>query len=140
LVAALGLGVPWLTGKELVFEGGGIREWLLIRGRLIDRLGLIEPDRSDPPRYMASPQDGTAPESTVVQYVSRKPAPDIIAAYAQACIAQGLAAGRREDPPPGRSSAELYLTCDGKAGDVYVTAAPRASGSRVTVRVSSPLR
>lgn len=138
IVAAFVAALFLVDEHEL--KAGGPREWLFVRGTLIDRLGLVEPDGNAEIRYSTRRQAASEPASTTLRYESSKSATDVIEAYAKACAAQSLDVGRRDDTAAGKPEAERYLSCDGAAGDVYVTAAGKGSGSKVTVRVQQPLR
>jgi len=120
---------------EFTFEGGGVRQWLFVRGSVADKLGLAAPQGRV--WYRVRGQDGNAPASTEVQYHSSLSPTDVVEAFAAACVRIGYTIESREPLVPPSSPEERYVKCDGKS-EAWVTAAPISSGSRVSVIAFEP--
>jgi hypothetical protein len=133
LFAAAFLGLLAYGMTDFTFEGGGFREWWFVRGTLNERLGLVEP--IGPVRYHYEPPDGPGLASISAVYTSRRGPRENVAAYEQACGEQVLAITQRKSLVPPSHPDEMYTECDGKAGQVHVTATPAASGTDVSVLV-----
>jgi hypothetical protein len=115
------------------FESGGFREWWFVRGTLNARLGLVEP--VGPVRYHYEPPDGPGLASLSTAYTSRRAPAEIVAAYEEACGAQVLAITSRKSLMPPSHPDEKFIQCDGKAGQVHVSATPADGGTAVSVLV-----
>jgi hypothetical protein len=133
LLAAGGLALLASAMSDVDFESGGLREWWYVRGSLSDRLGLVEP--VGPVRYRYAPPDGPGLAGISAAYTSRRAPAEIVAAYEEACDAQVLAITSRKSLVPPAHADERFVQCDGKAGQVHVTATPGAAGSAVSVLV-----
>ena len=131
------LGTLWvlllLAWMDVDFESGGLREWWYVRGTLNERLGLVEPVGKVQYRY--TPPDGPGLASTSAVYLSPRSPPDIISHYENTCDAAKLAIVSRKSLVPPAHEDERFVRCDGKAGEVWITATPAASGTQVTVLV-----
>ncbi len=131
------LGTLWmlllLAWMDVEFESGGLREWWYVRGTLNERLGLVEPIGKV--HYHYSPPDGPGLASTAASYRSARSPAEIIAHYEHTCDLARLAIVDRKSLVPPSHPDELFVKCDGKAGEVWVTATPSAAGSGVTVLV-----
>jgi hypothetical protein len=121
---------------EFSFEGGGVREWLFVRGSVADKLGLAAPQGRV--WYRVRGQDGNAPASTEVLYHSTLAPTDVIEAFAAACVRHGYKVESRTPLVPPSSPDERYVKCDGKS-EAWVTAEPIPGGSRVNVVAFEPL-
>ena len=103
----------WAASGSWDFEGsGGLKRWLLVTGSRLDQLGFVA-ETTAPARYSVRFQEGTFPGWRVVGYASTASPADIIAAYADRCIAMGLRITVRE---PARSTVpgnqEATLVCE----------------------------
>lgn len=137
----LGLAALWTAALSLVdgadFEGPGLVPHLLLRGTLLDALGLVEP--SGRVAYRIKAQDGTAPESASALYASLASPDEVVARYRGRCEAAALAAEAGEEAGEG-GERTATLRCEGRRGAVRITAGPSGAGSAVTVLASEPLR
>jgi hypothetical protein len=120
---------------EFSFEGGGVREWLFVRGSVADKLGLAAPQGRV--WYRVRGQDGNAPASTEVLYHSSLSPTDVAEAFAAACERHGYKIEGRMPLVPPSSPDERYVKCAGKS-EAWVTAVPRPGGSRVGVVAFEP--
>lgn len=131
------LGGIWLllllAWMEFGFEGGSVREWWFVRGTLSGRLGTVAP--TGPVRFHHIPADGPGLASLTTVYVSGRTAPEVIAAYERGCAQENHAIVSRESLVLPSRSDELFMKCDGKVGEVRITATPAPSGTRVTMLV-----
>jgi hypothetical protein len=118
---------------ESSFESGGLREWWFVRGTLNARLGLVEP--VGPVRYRYEPPDGPGLASLSAAYTSRRAPAEVVAAYEEACGEAVLAITSRKSLVPASHADERFVQCDGKAGQVHVTATPGDAGTSVSVLV-----
>jgi hypothetical protein len=121
--------------KEFTFQGGGVREWLFVRGSVADKLGLSAPQGRV--WYRVRGTDGNAPASTEVLYHSTLSPTDVVEAFAAACVRIGYKIESRTPLVPPSSPEERYVKCDGKS-EAWVTAEPREGGSSVGVVAMEP--
>jgi hypothetical protein len=133
LFAAAFLALIAVAMMDSSFESGGLREWWYVRGTLNARLGLVEP--VGPVRYHYEPPDGPGLASISAAYMSRRTPAEIVATYEEACGAQVLAITSRKSIVPASHPDEKFVQCDGKAGQVHVTATPGDAGTAVSVLV-----
>jgi hypothetical protein len=136
LIAAV-LGAIWLllllAWMDFDFESGGVAEWWFVSGSLNERLGHVEPAGKIHYRY--TPSDGPGLAGIAAQYVSRRSPSEVISHYERACEAEKHAIVSRESLVPPAHADERFVKCDGKIGEVWITATPKASGTHVTVMV-----
>jgi hypothetical protein len=131
------LGTLWvlllLAWMDVDFESGGVRAWWYVSGSLNERLGLVEPIGKVQYRY--TPPDGPGLASISAIYRSPRSPAEIIAHYERACEAEKHPIISRESLVPPAHADERFVKCDGKAGEVSVTATPSAPGTEVTILV-----
>jgi hypothetical protein len=100
----------WAADGSWEFEGqSGVRHWLFIKGKWIDRIGLVEP--AGPARYSVRLQEGNFPGWAVLNYDSSAAPAAILNAYAERCRTLGLKVTKEpavwEHGPDG-----MYLECE----------------------------
>jgi hypothetical protein len=101
----------WSASGSWDMEGNGtLRHWLLVKGSLLDRLGLVAAT-DQPPRYSVRFQEGTFPGWRVVTYESAALPRQIVATYAERCTGMGLRVTRRA-PADGPSAEREVLILD----------------------------
>jgi hypothetical protein len=127
------VGLLAFAMMDASFESGGLREWWYVRGTLTARLGLVAP--AGPVRYHYAPPDGPGLASLAAAYTSRRTPAEIVAAYEEACGAQVLAITSRKSLVPAAHADERFVQCDGRDGQVHVTATPGTAGTAVDVLV-----
>jgi hypothetical protein len=89
----------WAADGSWDFEGrGGVRYWVFVKGSRLDRLGLVSPETSPPPRYSVSLQEGNFPGWRVLSYQSAETPETIVAIYAKRCTKMGLKITRGPEP------------------------------------------
>ena len=100
----------WTTDGAWEFEGqSGVRHWLFIKGKWIDRLGLVE--QAGPARYSVSLPEGTFPGWAVLNYDSSAPPATILDTYAGRCRKLGLKVTK--EPAVWEHAADgMYLECE----------------------------
>jgi hypothetical protein len=100
----------WTAEGAWEFEGqSGVRHWLFIKGKWIDRLGLVE--QAGPARYSVSLQEGTFPGWAVLTYDSSAPPATIVHLYAERCRKLGLKVTK--EPAVWQHGADgMYLECE----------------------------
>jgi hypothetical protein len=100
----------WTTEGAWEFEGqSGVRHWLFIKGKWIDRLGLVE--QAGPARYSVSLPEGTFPGWAVLNYDSSAPPAMILDTYAERCRKLGLKVTK--EPAVWEHGADgMYLECE----------------------------
>jgi hypothetical protein len=126
----------WTTEGAWEFEGqSGVRHWLFIKGKWIDRLGLVEP--AGPARYSVSLPEGTFPGWAVLAYDSSAPPATIAHAYAERCRKLGLKVTK--EPAVWQYGADaMHMECEiEKYIDVQLVAErkPQAVLTEVSLRV-----
>lgn len=81
----------WAADDSWDFEGrSGLRYWVFVKGSRLDRLGLVSPEQTPPPKYSVSLQDGNFPGWRVLSYRSTDTPEAIVATYAKRCGEMGL--------------------------------------------------
>jgi hypothetical protein len=99
----------WATEGAMEFEGqSGVRHWLFIKGKWIDRLGLVE--QAGPARYSVSLPEGTFPGWANLTYDSSAPPATILHTYAERCRKLGLKITKA--PAVSEYGAWMYLECE----------------------------
>lgn len=125
-----------LSFMEMTFEGGGVREWLFVRGSVAHKLGLAAPQGRV--IYHVHGQDGNAPASTQASYLSSLSPSEVVEAFAAACVRHGFKIESRTPLVPPSSPEERYVKCEGTS-EAWVTAVPAPGGSRVSMLAFEPL-
>lgn len=127
----------WAAEGSWDFEGrSGVRHWLFIKGKWIDRLGFVEMT-GGAPQYSVSLQEGTFPGWAVLRYDSSALPPAILDAYAERCRKLGLKVTKGPMPSEYTANA-LFLECE---IEPYIDAQflaerkPSAERTEVNVRV-----
>jgi hypothetical protein len=100
----------WAADGAWEFEGqSGVRHWLFIKGKWIDRLGLVE--HVGPARYSVSLQEGNFPGWAVLTYDSGAAPATILHTYAERCRKLGLKVTK--EPAVWEHGADgMYLECE----------------------------
>ena len=81
----------WAADGGWDIEGrSGLRYWALVKGSRLDRLGLVSPTQTSPPKYSVRLQEGTFPGWKLLSYQSTEPPQTILAVYAKRCAELGL--------------------------------------------------
>jgi hypothetical protein len=117
LLAAVPYALLWLlfwsaSGSWDMEGTGSLRHWLLVKGSLLDRLGVVA-QTDKPARYSVRFQEGTFPGWRVAGYESSAVPEQVVATYARRCTAFGLRVIKR--PPadgPGANGEALILECE----------------------------
>jgi hypothetical protein len=136
---ALILGLFWAADGPWIFEGDGVRRWLLVSGSRLDRLGLVKAIGT-PVRYRVDLQEGTFPGWRIANYTSSASAGRVIEGYAARCEAMGLRVMERSPADAGNNTApaEASLTCEIEPHitvEVHAARRPELTGTAVSVKV-----
>ena len=129
----------WSASGSWDMEGNGnLRHWLLVKGSLLDRLGVVA-QTERPARYSVRFQEGTFPGWRVVSYESAAVPHDIVATYAERCGNLALRVTKRQPAEgTGVDREALFLECEIEPYlDVQVVAERKVSATvtEVSLRV-----
>ncbi len=129
----------WSASGSWDMEGkGNLRYWLLVKGSLLDRLGVVA-QTEKPARYSVRFQEGTFPGWRVIAYESAASPQDVVATYAERCGALALrVTSRAPAVGSGADREALFLECEIEAYlDVQVVAERKVSATvtEISIRV-----
>lgn len=129
----------WSASGSWDMEGNGnLRHWLLVKGSMLDRLGVVA-QTEKPASYSVRFQEGTFPGWRVIAYESAASPQDVVATYAERCGALALRVTRRAPAVGSGADREaLFLECEIEPYlDVQVVAERKVSATvtEISMRV-----